>query len=116
MIQIVNLHLDPFAFRAVQHNSNAYNDEAFDDFLQEFASLAPDEQKAYLVALEAQMQEASQAMDFERAAGMRDQLVRVKSYLEGTSSEHVLQRLRASARSGSQYATRRSHARRRKKH
>ncbi len=26
MIQIVNLHLDPFAFRAVQHNSNAYND------------------------------------------------------------------------------------------
>lgn len=92
------------------------SDEAFDAFFQEFASLAPDEQKAYLVALEAQMQEASQAMDFEHAARIRDQLVRVKSYLEGTSSEHVLQRLRAQARSGSQFAARRPRARRRKKH
>ncbi|MFR8062306.1 MAG: UvrB/UvrC motif-containing protein, partial [Lancefieldella rimae] len=52
-------------------------------------------------------------MDYERAAQLRDQIVRIRSQLEGTTSDDVIKRLKAGARRGSAHATRRRY---RKKH
>ena len=57
--------------------------------------------------LQTEMARASEAMDFERAAAARDQLVEVKSRLEGASADDVMARLKAGARKGSAHATRR---------
>ena len=57
--------------------------------------------------LQTEMSRASEAMDFERAAAARDQLVEVKSRLEGASADDVMARLKAGARKGSAHATRR---------
>ena len=53
------------------------------------------------------MVEASAAMDFERAARLRDQVVELRGALEGTSEEDVIARLKQGARKGSAHATRR---------
>ena len=57
--------------------------------------------------LQTEMARASEEMDFERAAAARDQLVEVKSRLEGASADDVMARLKAGARKGSAHATRR---------
>ena len=57
--------------------------------------------------LQTEMSRASEEMDFERAAAARDQLVEVKSRLEGASADDVMARLKAGARKGSAHATRR---------
>ena len=53
-------------------------------------------------------------MDFERAAFLRDQLVELKTQVEGTTEEEVMKRLRQGARKGSAHATRRRYTPRRK--
>ena len=52
---------------------------------------------------------ASANMEYEEAARLRDQLVELRGAVEGTSSEEVIARLKASARKGSAHAARRKY-------
>jgi excinuclease ABC subunit B len=79
----------------------------------ELSALPKQEVAQVLGALEDEMIQASVDMDFERAARLRDQIVELRSHLEGTSAGDVIDRLKAGARKGSAHATRRHY---RKKH
>lgn len=61
-----------------------------------------------IASLEDEMLEASAAMDFERAAEARDQVVRLRGRLEGRSEDDVLGDLKKTARKGSAFGARKS--------
>ena len=82
---------------------------------EELAKKLPREELTRLMeALESDMTAASEAMDFERAAQLRDQLVELRSRVEGTTEDEVMARLKAGARKGSAHATRRKYRPRKK--
>lgn len=56
------------------------------------------------------MPAASRDMDFEEAARLRDQVVKLKSTVEDKSEEDVLKDLKKGARKGSAYPGNRKHA------
>ena len=78
-----------------------------EELAAELAKLPADELARVTDALEEEMAAASEAMDYESAARLRDELVALKAQLEGSTAEEVLARLRAGARKGSAHATRR---------
>lgn len=81
----------------------------------ELAKKLPREELTRIMeALESDMAAASEAMDFERAADLRDQLVELRSKVEGTTEDEVMARLKADARKGSVHATRRRYQPRKK--
>ena len=49
------------------------------------------------------MNAAAEALDFEGAARLRDQVVKLKAEIERTDEDEVLDRLRQGARKGSTY-------------
>lgn len=61
-----------------------------------------------IASLEDEMMEASAAMDFERAASVRDQIVQLRGQMEGKSEEAVLGELKKTARKGSAFGARKS--------
>lgn len=73
----------------------------------ELSDMSNVEVEDLLKALEEEMSAAAQAMDYERAALLRDQIVGIKSAREGSSEEDIIARLKAGARKGSAHATRR---------
>ena len=73
----------------------------------ELSKLPKDEVARIMASLEEEMAKASEDMDFEQAARLRDQLVELKSAVEGTSEQEVIERLKQGARKGSAHATRR---------
>ena len=73
----------------------------------ELAGLSKAEIADVLDALEEEMAVASEAMDFEAAARIRDQIVAIRTRVEGGSADEVIARLKAGARKGSAHATRR---------
>ena len=80
---------------------------------EELAKKLPREELTRLMeTLESDMAAASEAMDFERAAQLRDQLVELRTKVEGTTEDEVMARLKAGARKGSAHATRRKYRRR----
>ena len=82
---------------------------------EELAKKLPREELTRLMeTLESDMAAASEAMDFERAAQLRDQLVELRSRVEGTTEDEVMARLKAGARKGSAHATRRKYRPRKK--
>lgn len=87
--------------------------DSIEAMVEEFSELPRSEVETMLTHLEADMAQASADMDYERAAQLRDQIVRIRSQLEGTTSDDVIKRLKAGARRGSAHATRRRY---RKKH
>ena len=87
--------------------------DSIEAMVEEFSELPCSEVETMLAHLEADMAQASADMDYERAAQLRDQIVRIRSQLEGTTSDDVIKRLKAGARRGSAHATRRRY---RKKH
>lgn len=87
--------------------------DSIEAMVEEFSELPHSEVETMLAHLEADMAQASADMDYERAAQLRDQIVRIRSQLEGTTSDDVIKRLKAGARRGSAHATRRRY---RKKH
>lgn len=87
--------------------------DSIEAMVEEFSELPRNEVETMLAHLEADMAQASIDMDYERAAQLRDQIVRIRSQLEGTTSDDVIKRLKAGARRGSAHATRRRY---RKKH
>ncbi|WP_419030539.1 excinuclease ABC subunit UvrB [Collinsella stercoris] len=74
--------------------------------LAEELSELPQEELARVIAtMEDDMRAASEAMDFEEAARLRDAVVGLKAMAEGTSEDEVIEALRKSARKGSVFAS-----------
>ena len=80
----------------------------------ELAALGRSEAIRIINSMENEMAEAASNMDFERAARLRDQAVKLRAALEGTDETAILDRLRENARKGGSYGTRKSRARSRK--
>ena len=78
-----------------------------EEVADELSKLPREEVLRIIAGLEEEMAAAADAMDFERAAKARDQLVELKGMVEGTSAEDVMRRLKKNARKGSSYARRR---------
>ncbi|MCL2826726.1 MAG: excinuclease ABC subunit UvrB [Eggerthellaceae bacterium] len=76
---------------------------------KELAELSREEVLRILSSMEDEMALASHNMDFEEAAKLRDQVVRLRSQIEGTSEDDVLARLKKEARKGSKHGTTRHH-------
>ena len=73
---------------------------------KELAELSREEVLRVITSMEDDMQRASQAMDFEEAARLRDQVVQLRSRFEGESEEAALEKLRKTARKGSDFGRR----------
>lgn len=73
---------------------------------KELAALSREEVLRIIGSMEDDMAEASKNMDFEEAARLRDQVVKLRSQFEGSSEEDVLKDLKRTARKGSAYGNR----------
>lgn len=73
------------------------------ELAQEMAKLPHAELLRVIAAMEEDMRAASEAMDFEQAANLRDALVQLKAVAEGGTEEEIIERLRAGARKGSAF-------------
>ena len=71
---------------------------------RDFADLPAEELGRVIETMEDDMRAASEAMDFEEAARLRDIVVQLKAMSEGTSEDEVIEALRKSARKGSVFA------------
>lgn len=74
----------------------------------ELAGYSRSEMLRIVASLEEEMLEASTAMDFERAAAVRDQVVKLRAQLEGKAEEDILGDLKKTARKGSAFGARKS--------
>ncbi|MGI6591619.1 MAG: excinuclease ABC subunit UvrB [Eggerthellaceae bacterium] len=72
---------------------------------KELAQLSRAEVMRLISSLEDDMTEASRNMDFEEAARLRDQVVKLRAGFEGDSEDEVLKRLKKDARKGSRYGS-----------
>ena len=72
---------------------------------EELADLPRDEVQRIVATMEDEMRSASEAMDFEEAARLRDAIVHIKAMLEGESEDAVMEALRKNARKGSKFAS-----------
>ena len=99
----------------VESDARAKSEATARSVANELARKLPREELTRLMeTLESDMAAASEAMDFERAAELRDQLVELRSRVEGTTEDEVMARLKAGARKGSAHATRRRYKPRKK--
>ena len=76
----------------------------------ELAELPKDELARVVSTMEEDMRAASETMDFEEAARLRDAVVSLKALLEGASEDEVIESLRRGARKGSVFAAGRKRA------
>ena len=72
---------------------------------EELAELLPEELQRVIQQMEDDMRAASEAMDFEEAARLRDAVVHLRALAEGASEDDVIERLRRDARKGSAFAS-----------
>ena len=99
----------------VEQDARARSEATAKSVAAELAKKLPREELTRLMeTLEADMAAASEALDFERAAELRDQLVELRSKVEGATEDEVMARLKAGARKGSAHATRRRYHPRKK--
>ncbi len=73
---------------------------------KELAALSREEVLRIISSMEDEMALASRNMDFEQAAHLRDQVVKLKAQVEGQSEEDVLAGLKKQARKGSAFGNR----------
>ena len=73
---------------------------------KELAELSREEVLRIISSMEDDMAAASRDMDFEEAARLRDQVVKLRASVEGSSEDDVLKDLRKTARKGSAYGNR----------
>ena len=71
---------------------------------EELAGLPEDEIAAIIMQMEDDMRAASEAMDFEEAARLRDAVVHLRALVEGESEDTIIASLKKDARKGSAYA------------
>ena len=81
-----------------------------EDVNRQLAELSREEVLRVISSMEDDMAEASRNMDFERAATLRDEVVRLRSQMEGSSESDVLKDLKKSARRGSAFGNRKHSA------
>ncbi len=74
-----------------------------EDVARELSALPKDEVARIMAAIEEDMQAASEKLDFEEAARLRDQLVRLKARIEGTEESEIMDRLKKGARKSAGY-------------
>ena len=72
----------------------------------ELAALSREEVLRIISSMEDDMASASKSMDFEEAARLRDQVVKLRAQVEGSSEDDVLKRLKKDARKGSAFGNR----------
>jgi excinuclease ABC subunit B len=73
---------------------------------RELAKMPREEVMRLIATLEDDMAHAAEALDFEAAARLRDQAVKLRAEIEATTTDEVLDRLRQGARRGSEYGRR----------
>ena len=73
---------------------------------RELAKMPRDEVFRLIATLEDDMAHAAEALDFEAAARLRDQAVKLRAEVESTSTDVVLDRLKKGARRGSDFGRR----------
>ncbi|MEG1561381.1 MAG: excinuclease ABC subunit UvrB [Raoultibacter sp.] len=73
---------------------------------KELAALSREEVLRIIASMEEDMAAASRGMDFEEAARLRDQAVKLRSQFEGTSEDEALKGLKKSSRKGSGFGVR----------
>lgn len=76
---------------------------------KELANLSRSEVMRLVKSLQSDMENASKAMDFEEAARLRDQIVKLSARFDNTSEEDALAGLRRQARKGSTFGSARHH-------
>ncbi len=81
----------------------------------ELSKLGRDESLRIIDAMEEEMAAAAEGLDFETAARLRDQVVKLRAELEGSESDEILKDLRKTARKGSAHGTGGGMARARRK-
>ena len=99
------------AFYSGEDGAPSERAKTVESVADELSQLPPEEVGQVLAALEEEMASAAAAMDFERAAQLRDQVVALRGALEGESEEDVIARLKKTDRKGSSHATRRRYRR-----
>jgi excinuclease ABC subunit B len=73
---------------------------------KELAKMPRDEVMRLITTLEEDMAHAAESLDFEAAARLRDQAVKLRSEIESSTTDEVLERLKKGARRGSEYGRR----------
>ncbi|MCL2438074.1 MAG: excinuclease ABC subunit UvrB [Coriobacteriia bacterium] len=74
------------------------------DAVKELAKLPKDEGMRILAAMEEEMHTAATGLDFEQAARLRDQIVKLRAELEESEEGEIISKLRTGARKGSAHA------------
>ncbi|MCL2818419.1 MAG: excinuclease ABC subunit UvrB [Actinomycetia bacterium] len=82
-------------------------DDGIKDAAAELGKLPKSEALRLIAAMEEEMNSAADALDFETAAKLRDQVVKLRTEVEGSDSEKILSALKAGARKGSTHGRRR---------
>lgn len=77
-----------------------------DEVNAELAEFSREQVLRMISSLEEEMAAASASMDFEEAARLRDQVVRLRAHIEGESEVEALEKLKKSARKGSAFGKR----------
>jgi len=80
---------------------------------KELSKLPRDEVLRIISTLEDDMASAAESLDFESAARLRDQVVKLRAEIEATTTDEVLTRLKKGARKGSSFGTRKNLGKRR---
>lgn len=95
--------------KSISDITDHMNEEGFENAEQVNAALAEmsrSEVLRVIASLEEEMRSASTAMDFESAASLRDQVVKLRMQLEGKSEEDILGEVKKTARKGSKFGRR----------
>jgi excinuclease ABC subunit B len=77
-----------------------------EEVARELSNLPRDEALRLIASLEEDMTSAAEKLDFESAARLRDQVVRLRARIDRSSEDAALDRLKAGARKGSAYGRR----------
>ena len=81
-----------------------------EDINRELAQFSREEVLRMIASMQEDMNSAAAAMDFEEAARLRDEVVRLKASAEGAEESEVLKELKKSARKGSAFGNRKNAA------
>ena len=74
---------------------------------RELSGLGREEVMRLIASLEEDMTSAAEALDFETAARLRDQVVKLRVEVESSPESEVLERLKKGSRKGSSHGSRR---------
>ncbi len=92
-----------FTPASTEHEAESLELEESAQLPQSLLDMPADELARVISGMEDDMRAASEAMDFERAAQLRDAIVQLRALAGGESEEEIIERLRKNARKGSAF-------------